>query len=164
MKLWRSRIALSKVVSMADDREVLREIWEGRIPVCFTLSQDEITTVEQPEPYYVSKAVICCDFWYFFAIFLMLPMEPGLPLFQRLNLSLISGKMIDISCQSFTYRALVGYIQDFMAILPSILLSTCRELSCFWNFGDALTIDALLDSFNKLCKFWISKEFDSYFY
>ena len=39
---------------MADDREVLREVWEGRIPVCFTLSQDEITTVEQPEPYYVS--------------------------------------------------------------------------------------------------------------
>ena len=38
---------------MADDREVLREVWEGRIPVCFTLSQDEITTVEQPEPYYV---------------------------------------------------------------------------------------------------------------
>eukprot|EP00112_Aurelia_sp_Birch-Aquarium-sp1_P023470 Seg700.13 transcript_id=Seg700.13/GoldUCD/mRNA.D3Y31 product="Autophagy protein 5" protein_id=Seg700.13/GoldUCD/D3Y31 len=38
---------------MADDREVLREVWEGRIPVCFTLSQDEITTVEQPEPYYI---------------------------------------------------------------------------------------------------------------
>jgi len=38
---------------MADDREVLRETWEGRIPVCFTLSQDEITTVEQPEPYYI---------------------------------------------------------------------------------------------------------------
>ena len=42
---------------MADDREVLRETWEGRIPVCFTLSQDEITTVEQPEPYYVSKTL-----------------------------------------------------------------------------------------------------------
>eukprot|EP00794_Sanderia_malayensis_P016032 gene16032-17652_t len=38
---------------MADDREVLREIWEGRVPVCFTLSQDEIATVEQPEPYYM---------------------------------------------------------------------------------------------------------------
>ena len=41
---------------MADDREVLREVWEGKLPVCFSLSQDEITTVEQPEPYYVSKA------------------------------------------------------------------------------------------------------------
>ena len=45
--------------SMADDREVLREVWEGRIPVCFTLSQDEITTVEQPEPYYVSETRNC---------------------------------------------------------------------------------------------------------
>ena len=38
---------------MADDREVLREVWEGRIPICFNLSTDEVTTVEQPESYYV---------------------------------------------------------------------------------------------------------------
>lgn len=42
--------------NMADDREVLREIWDGRIPVCFNLSSEEIATVEQPEPYYVSLA------------------------------------------------------------------------------------------------------------
>ena len=51
---------------MADDREVLREIWEGRIPVCFTLSQDEITTVEQPEPFYVSDSLL---YFCFFDIF-----------------------------------------------------------------------------------------------
>jgi len=38
---------------MADDKEILREVWEGRLPVCFNLSSDEITTVEQPEPCYL---------------------------------------------------------------------------------------------------------------
>ncbi len=27
---------------MADDKEVLREIWDGKVPVCFVLSLDEI--------------------------------------------------------------------------------------------------------------------------
>jgi autophagy-related protein 5 len=39
---------------MADDREVLRILWDGRIPVCFTLNADEVFTLEQPEPFYVS--------------------------------------------------------------------------------------------------------------
>ncbi|XP_041463575.1 autophagy protein 5-like [Lytechinus variegatus] len=34
---------------MADDREILREIWEGRIPVTFVLAEDESST-ENPEP------------------------------------------------------------------------------------------------------------------
>ena len=38
---------------MADDKEILREIWEGRLPVCFNLSSDEICTVDQPEPCYL---------------------------------------------------------------------------------------------------------------
>lgn len=38
---------------MADDREVLRILWDGRIPVCFTLSKDEVFTMEQPEPFYL---------------------------------------------------------------------------------------------------------------
>lgn len=38
---------------MAEDREVLRYIWDGRLPVCFNLSSDEVVTVEQPDPYYV---------------------------------------------------------------------------------------------------------------
>lgn len=27
---------------MANDREMLREIWEGKIPVCFQIDKDEI--------------------------------------------------------------------------------------------------------------------------
>lgn len=52
---------------MAEDREVLRYIWDGRLPVCFNLSSDEVVTVEQPDPYYVScflvipKAILFCD-------------------------------------------------------------------------------------------------------
>ncbi|XP_055490981.1 autophagy protein 5 isoform X2 [Leucoraja erinacea] len=37
---------------MTDDRDVLRDVWFGRIPTCFTLSQDEITEREV-EPYYL---------------------------------------------------------------------------------------------------------------
>uniref|UniRef100_A0A4W3HKL4 Autophagy protein 5 n=1 Tax=Callorhinchus milii TaxID=7868 RepID=A0A4W3HKL4_CALMI len=37
---------------MTDDRDVLRDVWFGRIPTCFTLSQDEITEREA-EPYYL---------------------------------------------------------------------------------------------------------------
>lgn len=39
--------------SMADDKDVLRDVWFGRIPTCFTLNQDEVTEREA-EPYYVS--------------------------------------------------------------------------------------------------------------
>lgn len=38
---------------MADDREVLRILWDGRIPVCFTLNKDEVFTMEQPEPFFL---------------------------------------------------------------------------------------------------------------
>lgn len=38
---------------MADDKDVLRDVWFGRIPTCFTLNQDEVTEREA-EPYYVS--------------------------------------------------------------------------------------------------------------
>ncbi|KAL4233061.1 autophagy protein 5 [Mactra antiquata] len=36
---------------MSEDRGILRSIWDGKIPVCFTLSQDEIIA-EKPEPIY----------------------------------------------------------------------------------------------------------------
>lgn len=39
---------------MADDREILREIWDGKLPVCFKLAEEEVDTIQQPEPYYVS--------------------------------------------------------------------------------------------------------------
>ncbi|XP_069582387.1 autophagy protein 5 isoform X1 [Ranitomeya imitator] len=38
---------------MTDDKDVLRDVWSGRIPACFTLYQDELTEREA-EPYYVS--------------------------------------------------------------------------------------------------------------
>ena len=42
---------------MTDDKDVLRDVWFGRIPTCFTLYQDEITEREA-EPYYVSILVV----------------------------------------------------------------------------------------------------------
>ncbi|KAK3751566.1 hypothetical protein QZH41_017776, partial [Actinostola sp. cb2023] len=57
--LWRGHHGLlGEACKMAEDREVLREIWDGRIPVCFNLSSEEIVTVEQPEPYYVSVLLL----------------------------------------------------------------------------------------------------------
>lgn len=38
---------------MASDREVLRIIWEGQIPVCFQADPDEIDGVRQPENFYL---------------------------------------------------------------------------------------------------------------
>ena len=38
---------------MADDREVLREVWDGRIPACFTLASSEVETLTAPDPYYL---------------------------------------------------------------------------------------------------------------
>ena len=42
---------------MADDREILREVWEGRIPICFNLASDEVTS-EQPDPFFVSSRFV----------------------------------------------------------------------------------------------------------
>lgn len=38
---------------MANDREVLREIWDGKLPICFQLDQEEIMDIQQPDPFYV---------------------------------------------------------------------------------------------------------------
>lgn len=38
---------------MANDREVLREIWEGRLPVCFTLDSDDVHGLRVPDPVYL---------------------------------------------------------------------------------------------------------------
>lgn len=42
------------ILEMAADREVLREVWDGHIPVCFRLASEEIYTLQHPEPFYVS--------------------------------------------------------------------------------------------------------------
>lgn len=38
---------------MANDREVLRIIWEGQIPICFQADQEETNAVRQPENFYL---------------------------------------------------------------------------------------------------------------
>ena len=43
---------------MADDREVLREIWEGKVPVCFSLAPNECAGTDNPEPLYVSTQCV----------------------------------------------------------------------------------------------------------
>ncbi|KAK9871414.1 hypothetical protein WA026_011665 [Henosepilachna vigintioctopunctata] len=38
---------------MANDREILRELWEGKLPVCFKLDLDEVVEMQQPDPFYL---------------------------------------------------------------------------------------------------------------
>lgn len=38
---------------MAEDREILREIWDGKVPVCFMLATEEACLLEKPEPLYL---------------------------------------------------------------------------------------------------------------
>jgi len=38
---------------MADDREVLRQIWQGKLPVSFQLAPEEVHTLNVPDPYYL---------------------------------------------------------------------------------------------------------------
>ena len=39
---------------MAEDKEVLREVWEGRIPVRFELAVADVSSVEPPDHFFVS--------------------------------------------------------------------------------------------------------------
>lgn len=38
---------------MANDREILREVWEGKLPVCFKLNSDEINQLQEPDAFYL---------------------------------------------------------------------------------------------------------------
>lgn len=38
---------------MANDREILREVWEGKLPVCFQIDSEEVIDLQQPEPFYL---------------------------------------------------------------------------------------------------------------
>jgi len=38
---------------MAEDREIIREIWAGRIPICFGLATEEVSTPMAPDPFYL---------------------------------------------------------------------------------------------------------------
>ena len=38
---------------MAEDKEILKEIWEGKLPICFRLSPDDLSSTE-PDDLYVN--------------------------------------------------------------------------------------------------------------
>eukprot|EP01137_Pigoraptor_chileana_P012787 Opistho-2@65522 len=38
---------------LSDDREIAKQIWEGKIPIVFNLAPNEVTSDETPEPYYI---------------------------------------------------------------------------------------------------------------
>jgi len=38
---------------MANDREVLREIWEGKLPICFELNSEDVFGLKQPDKIYL---------------------------------------------------------------------------------------------------------------
>lgn len=51
---------------MAEDNEVLRQIWSSYLPIHFTLAHNEVTGLQEPDPYYVNIYLIyvnnntCC--------------------------------------------------------------------------------------------------------
>lgn len=48
-----NRPDLSILVTMANDREVLRLIWDGKIPICFIPDPTEIEVSQHPEPMFL---------------------------------------------------------------------------------------------------------------
>ena len=38
--------------NMGEDREVLREVWQGRIPTAFTLASEDVTSIS-PQTFYL---------------------------------------------------------------------------------------------------------------
>jgi len=40
---------------MAEDNEVLRQIWHANLPVCLKLADNEVATLQRPDPFYVRK-------------------------------------------------------------------------------------------------------------
>lgn len=48
-----NKFQLAQQIKMANDREVLRIIWEGQIPICFQADLDEANAVRQPENFYL---------------------------------------------------------------------------------------------------------------
>ena len=47
-----------------DEEGIKRKVWEGRIPVCFTVAEEEVgynfSDMAVPEPCYVSEGCRCC--------------------------------------------------------------------------------------------------------
>jgi hypothetical protein len=42
----------------ANDGEFRKKIWEGTIPIVFNLASNEVTTLEKPNPFFVSFKII----------------------------------------------------------------------------------------------------------
>ena len=42
---------------MSEDREVLKEVWEGKLPVCFRLSEEECGSAEPDEIYVIILSI-----------------------------------------------------------------------------------------------------------
>lgn len=38
---------------MASDHEILKQVWEGKLPICFKLESDEVVELNQPDPFYL---------------------------------------------------------------------------------------------------------------
>jgi len=41
-------------MTQIDDSLIKKKIWDGSIPVVFTLAPHEVTSLQQPHPYYVT--------------------------------------------------------------------------------------------------------------
>ena len=67
-----------KFWQMTEDREVLREVWQGRIPASFAVTPEEVTTSLNPENFYLmlprlSYFALCTEkviAWIIFSAFL----------------------------------------------------------------------------------------------
>ena len=51
---------------MASDKQVLREVWEGKLPLCITIAPDEVNSIDPIEKIYVmaprqSYLPLCCE-------------------------------------------------------------------------------------------------------
>lgn len=46
---WLRRVAWA----MAEDREILREVWDGRVPVSVQLASEDCSTLSAPDSYYL---------------------------------------------------------------------------------------------------------------
>jgi hypothetical protein len=39
---------------LVKDVEIRKSMWEGQVPIVFQLNPDEVTSLQPPEPYYIS--------------------------------------------------------------------------------------------------------------
>lgn len=44
---------LFELFSMANDTEILHYLWNGKLPICFKLDEQEIHGIQNPEPFYL---------------------------------------------------------------------------------------------------------------